>query len=323
QVALVDNSGAIIEVNESWQEQNNKAVCCRETVGYNYFSNLSETVKCDQFIGQGLKAVLANELEEYVYEYSLDQQPDTVWYRTTVARLKVGAHAGAVVMHMDISEIRKMEAERLQQQEALQRRLTQAILQGQEKERGHIAQELHDNINQILAGTRMYLSIGANKDKAVKEAVQYPLELLDKSIEEIRKLSRNMVTPMEDIPLREMIADLLAMIKEGGTEVIYSYEIEGNPLPDELKLNLYRILQELSQNMIKYAAARQVTVSIGIENNELKLSWCDNGRGFETAKKKPGIGLANMKSRVKGFGGTVKIDSVPGEGTSTLIAIPL
>src|SRR5450432_4837933 len=108
-------------------------------------------------------------------------------------------YAGAVVMHIDISELRRLEQKRLKSKMDEQKKITKAILVGQEKERNHIGQELHDNINQILAGTKIYLGIAGNKNKEVKELIKYPIELIDTSIEEIRLLCHKMVTPLKNI----------------------------------------------------------------------------------------------------------------------------
>ena len=226
-------------------------------------------------------------------------------------------------MHMDISEIRRLEAERMRQQMEQQQKITQAILQGQEKERNHIGQELHDNINQILAGTRMYLSIAGNKDKAVKESIRYPMELLDQSMEEIRLLCSNMVTPLQDIQLKQMIVELLEKLKQNSITYKLTYEVPGEMLSDELKLNIYRIIQECSQNISKYAGARHVSITIISRDKMLHIVVTDDGVGFDTAAKRNGIGISNIRSRVNSFGGNVEIVSEKGKGTSTIIAIPV
>jgi len=210
----------------------------------------------------------------------------------------------------------------LRQQREEQHKITQAILKGQEKERNHIGKELHDNINQILAGSRMYLSIAGSKNELIKENVHYPMELLDKAILEIRMLCSNMVTPMQDVRLSELIKDLLEKLRNHQLETIFNYNVPGDPLSDELKLNLYRIVQELSNNIVKYAAASIVTVDIWLEKDQLNLNVTDNGKGFNMAAKKSGIGLSNIRSRVQSFDGEIEIKSSPGKGTTTSISIP-
>lgn len=327
-IALVDQSGRIIEVNDSWRNFaiQNDFKGNHFGLGENYLTVAATATGADQQDGlnvaRGLSRVLRDEMQEFIYEYPCDAPAIDRWYRMVATPLHQKAYAGAVVMHLDISELRRLEAERMQLQLDEQKKITQAILQGQEKERNYIGREMHDNINQILAGVRIYLFVAGNHDTKVKEAIQYPIELLDQSIEEIRKLCSSMVTPLQDVQLQELISDLLRKLKANNIETVFDYSVPGDPLSDELKLNLYRIVQELSNNIVKYAGASVVKIKIWIENNKLRLLLTDNGKGFDPSSKKEGIGISNMRSRVQSFNGEIKIESSVGNGTSTRISIP-
>ncbi|RZM09005.1 MAG: PAS domain S-box protein, partial [Pedobacter sp.] len=253
-IALLDKNGDIMEVNTAWDNFcadgfKGKDFC----VGGNYVEiarkNTGRNADDGITMARGVSAVLHGQLEEFVYEYSSQDTAGEKWYRMVVTPLKKEEDTGVVIMHMDISELRMLEAERMRQQKEQQQRITKAILRGQEKERNHIGRELHDNINQILAGTRMYLSIAGSKDELVKKSIQYPLELLDESIKEIRVLCSNMVTPLQDVNLEEMIRELLYKLAKYQISFDFTYKVPGDPLSDELKLNIYRIIQELSQNI--------------------------------------------------------------------------
>ncbi|RYY48870.1 MAG: PAS domain S-box protein [Chitinophagaceae bacterium] len=328
-IALLDKNGDIMEVNKAWQQFNNVGRIGKDfSIGKNYVevARAGGVGANDDSItmARGVSAVLQGQLDEFVYEYSIQVDAKEVWYRKVVTPLKNAGHndGGAVIMHMDISELRRLEAERLRQQKVQQQTITKAILRGQEKERNHIGRELHDNINQILAGTRMYLSIAGSKDEVIKKSIQYPLELLDESIKEIRVLCSNMVTPLQDVNLEDMIRDLLIKLSKFQLKFEFEYNVPNDPLSDELKLNLYRIIQELSQNITKYAEARMVRVVIWTDDTYLNMIVTDDGKGFDVNARRNGIGLLNMQNRAKSFNGKIQIESKPGEGTKTTLAIP-
>lgn len=327
-IALVDKNGRIIEVNDSWRSFVADGFKGKDyPVGKNYISISKRSRgegKADKVnMASGLEAVLEEELDEFVYEYSSDGNSVEKWYRMIATPLQEEDYAGAVIMHMDISEIRRLESERMRNKVEEQKKISQAILRGAEKERNYIGRELHDNINQILAGTRMYLSIEGSKDAVVKESIRYPLELLDKSIEEIRLLCSNMVTPLQDVRLDDMIRELLSKMSRSNNIMSgLNYQVPDDPLSDELKINIYRIIQELSNNIVKYSAATEVTVDIWLFHKELHMTVTDNGRGFNVFEKRKGIGISNIYSRVQSFNGSVKIESAEGKGTKTMIRIP-
>ncbi|MBC7936271.1 MAG: PAS domain S-box protein [Rhizobacter sp.] len=326
-IALLNKEGVIIEVNDAWCSPEAEGFIGKNmAVGENYIDEAQnlpfENKEAGSSIAVNVSDVLEGRSDEFVNEYTYREDGEQKWYRLVVTALKQKSYAGAVMMHLVISEIRKLEAERMRQQLEQQQKITQAILQGQEKERNHIGQELHDNINQILAGTRMYLSIAGSKDEIVKESIRYPMQLLDQSMEEIRTLCKTMVTPLQDIQLKEMIQDLLAKLAQLDIEVLFEYNVPDDPLSDELKLNVYRIIQELTHNITKYAQASRVTVDIWLKEGLLHIIVMDNGKGFNSKAKRDGIGISNIRSRVSSFGGTIEIESTIGTGTTTVIRVP-
>jgi len=148
-----------------------------------------------------------------VYEYPCHSPQKERWFRMVVSPLLEKEYAGAVVMHVDISELRLLEQARLKSSMEEQKKITLAILQGQEKERNFIGKELHDNINQILAGTKLFLTSAGHKNATVKELIQYPVELLNSAIEEIRALCRNLVSPIKNIDLENLARGLLVNLQ--------------------------------------------------------------------------------------------------------------
>ena len=89
------------------------------------------------------------------------------------------------------------------------------------------------------------------------------------------------------------------------------------------KVNIYRILQEAMQNIIKHANAQQVSVDVSLQNSNLIIHIKDDGKGFQVQKKRKGIGMKNIQSRVQKLKGVLEFTSTIGEGTSVLIKIPM
>ena len=241
-----------------------------------------------------------------------------------------GKVIGTACFSKDITERKKaeenlklLEAEILEQRIQQQKKIARAIITGQEKERNYIGQELHDNINQILAGTKMFLAIAGKKSEEAKEIVKYPMELIDSSIEEIRLLCSKLVTPVKNINLEELIRDLLTKIDQNEkTKTLLIYEVPAGLLSDDLKLNIYRIIQEQINNIMKYAEAGNVNISIQAKDKTISVNVTDDGKGFEVKAKRQGIGISNMINRAETFNGKVKIKSSPGKGCKTTVTIP-
>ena len=328
-IALLDHEGVIVDVNGSWKNfaDGNGFIGNNYCIGDNYLSvsenALGEEEADGKKVATGIAAVLKNKTKDFVFEYSCNAPGIKRWFRMVATPLHEKEYAGAVVMHIDISELRRLEKERLETKLEERRKITMAILQGQEKERNHIGQELHDNINQILAGTKLYLGMAGKKDDATKELMKYPMELIDTSIEEIRLLCSKLVTPLKNINLEEMIRDILSKFQlNSNIETDFIYVVSAQSIPDDLQLNIYRIIQEQLNNILKYAAAQHVAISITADNKTINILVADDGNGFDVEKKRTGIGISNIINRVETFKGEIKIESSPGKGCRTNISIP-
>lgn len=328
-IALLDSNGVIIEVNDAWRNfaRNNGFIGSNFCVGDNYLQvsrNASGPEAEDgKRVSEGIEAVLKKHQKEFVYEYTCHAPRVKRWYRMIVNSLQEQEYAGAVVMHIDISELKKLEEERFKIKMQEQKKIAKAIIIEQERERNYIGQELHDNINQILAGTKMYLRVASNKSKEVKELIQYPMELIDTSIEGIRSLCHNMVTPLNDIDLEGLTRDLLNKLEQNvKIKTQLSCVLFNKELSDDLKLTIYRIIQELLNNVQKYAEADTVKVEIRSNKKFISIVVKDNGKGFVLDKKRKGIGISNIINRVKSFDGEIDIKSETGQGCITSIKIP-
>jgi len=236
---------------------------------------------------------------------------------------------GIIGVSNDISEqkkaeqaIKKMEMEMLNQKIQQQKKISRAIIKAQEEQRNHIGKELHDNINQILAGTKLYLNIAAKKNETVKDLVRYPIELLDNSIKEIRSLTSRHVVPLKNIDLKKLLGDLTDSLKNAGIKNSFVYNVSNDFTDDELKLNVYRIIQEVINNIIKHSRASNVSISVYETDDVVSIEIKDDGQGFNMNAIRKGIGISNMMDRTESFNGKMSIESSPGNGCKTTITLP-
>jgi len=224
----------------------------------------------------------------------------------------------------DVTGKKRMEKDLIKQKIEEQKKIARAIIKAQEKERNYIGQELHDNINQILATVKMFLGTASKKNEDIKELIKYPLELLDSSIEGIRVLSHELVTTLKDIDLQIMIRDLLNNFGQNtSVKTKFTYLESSGSFSDDLKLNIYRIIQEQLNNIMKHAAAKNVTVSVKVDNNIIMIVIADDGKGFDVSKKRKGIGISNIINRIESYNGKVEILSTPGNGCLVNIEVPV
>lgn len=224
------------------------------------------------------------------------------------------------------SEIGKLEKELVQHQLSQQKLITEVTIKAQEKERNELARELHDNINQMLATVKMYLSI-AKEDEAVREnLVMRSHTIVDHAIEEIRRLSKSLLAPsLGEVGIFEALTDLVNEMKSVSKfDVHLDFEnLTSKEIEDNIELMLYRIVQEQVNNIIKYADARHIEISLKITPQSIHLIISDDGRGFDVQKKAGGIGLKNIRSRVEFYSGQLTIKSAPGQGCTMDINIPI
>ena len=257
--------------------------------------------------------------------------PDELWSEVSFYPLRNGdAIIGTACFSRDVTQhtkseraFRAMEQEILNQKVQEQKKITRAILNAQEKERNHIGQELHDNISQILASSKLFLSSAARDNEELKDLIKYPMELIESSIQEIRLLSSRHVTPLKNVDLHELVQSLLDGLGENTLiSTAFKYNVDDRELNDDLKLNIYRIIQEQINNIVKHASPQKIDISVQAEHNALHIEVKDDGKGFDVNMKRKGIGLSNMMNRIESFNGQMIIESSIGEGCLVQIDIP-
>jgi signal transduction histidine kinase len=182
------------------------------------------------------------------------------------------------------------------------------IIEAEENSRSQIGMELHDNVNQILVALLVYLQRIETADGKSKELLSVSKDILGQAIEEIRKLSASLVPPILSFNnLKESIESLCRGYELVHTDIELNIDINEDAIPQGLKTNIYRILQEQFSNITKYANASKINITLVQHPGYLELEIADNGKGFNLKAAKSGIGLTNITYRAKAYGGKISI----------------
>jgi PAS domain S-box-containing protein len=217
----------------------------------------------------------------------------------------------------DVTDKVRLENSLKEERKMRQQQITDAVITGQEKERVEIGQELHDNINQILATSKLYLELALKNPKKQAELILESKVLTERAMTEIRKLSYSLLPPsLNEIGLLEALNDMIETVESAKLLKIEPLwkEFDETVLSKKLKLTFFRIIQEQLNNIIKHAHANTAQISIVAKGGYIYLEIQDDGIGFDPAKRKTGVGLKNIISRSEVNNGTVNIKSKPGEG---------
>lgn len=198
------------------------------------------------------------------------------------------------------------------------------IMEAQEESRSEIARELHDNINQLLAAAILHFNILkplTEKDQQIKNT---SIEIIGSAIDEIRKLSAALVTPtLNNISLKESIEYLSKSLEISGVIPVIRIRIRENMMQEGFKVNIYRIVQEQLNNIMKYSEATKVQIELLQKGNLVTLQVTDNGKGFDKKEKSSGIGFKNISYRTELYNGRMSVESVIGAGCTLSVELPL
>lgn len=226
----------------------------------------------------------------------------------------------------DITERRKMQQVLDEEKEKRQQMITAAVIAAQEKERGQVGRELHDNVNQVLTTVKLYTELCGDGVGDTKEMLNKSIKFLQQSIDEIRSLSKRLSAPtLGNIRLKDSVKELLDTISATNKIAIHVNDsaIGSLEIKQEIHLAIYRIIQEQLTNILKYAEAQNVDVNFNVSNRTLILQIKDDGKGFDPAQKRNGVGITNMITRAQSQKGKLKITSAPGTGCEVKVSFPL
>ncbi len=232
---------------------------------------------------------------------------------------KTGLFIGLAILFLFAYIILFRKQKNLKTKKQLQEKFSQELLISQEKERKRISSDLHDSIGQRLL---------ILKNKLLKDKDKEGKEMVEETIEEVRAISRNLYPfQLQELGITKAILQNISQIDEN-TSVFISSEIDDidNLLTKEKEVNLYRIIQESLNNIIKHANAKAGKISIKKTKEFIYINIKDNGVGFDFQKnlyKQSSIGLKTLLERTKYLNGQVTVYSKKGEGTQLDFKIPI
>lgn len=259
---------------------------------------------------------------------------NTVLYDTTIEPLHnaQGQVIGLTVAGLDITEKRRLETQ--QMENAMHREVQRRLAQHREMERLQIARDLHDGPLQdvIAANFGLVEVIGMTEGHECQARLQWVQETLQKNIRELRTFCNELRPPaLAPFGLERAIQSYMQTFRERnpGIKVRLNLERDGKLLAEDRRMTLYRIFQELLNNVSKHSQATEVSVCLRVNEQEITLVVEDNGVGFivpgnwvEMAKKGH-LGLIGMGERVDLVNGRLVIESSPGNGTRVMVTAPV
>jgi len=236
--------------------------------------------------------------------------------------------AQLTVAHEELKATEKIRIDKRLDEERIKKleEITEAVIEVQERERTYLAAELHDNINQILATSRLYIDTAIQNESVRLNLITESKEFIRNAMEEIRALCKSLLPPaLSHTSLIDALDDFIQNIKQvDQVQIITEWEnIDESQMCDKMKLTIFRIVQEQFNNIFKHARAKTIIVRLVQQNDGLQLNIKDDGIGFNTSQKRNGVGLQNIISRASLLKGEVMVNSRIGAGCELSVAFQM
>ncbi|RYY59503.1 MAG: hypothetical protein EOO05_13050 [Chitinophagaceae bacterium] len=219
---------------------------------------------------------------------------------------------------------RNHEEEKLVMKQEFDTQILHAQIEVQEATFATLGGELHDNIGQLLSTTKMLLGLTERTLSPVPDTLLTATTTLGKAIHELRALSKSMTR--EWLEQFDFVDNLRTETQRLNTDDRLRVELTclpRIPMTADKQILLFRIVQEAIQNVIKHSGANHLVMDVTQDGDRLHVSLTDNGSGFAETGNRNGIGLLNMKQRVRLLGGEIEWQSPPAGGTRVFINLPL
>ena len=203
--------------------------------------------------------------------------------------------------------------------------MTRRLIEAQEQERSRIGRELHDDINQRLALLAIELEQLKDNPVDVSNSLQQLLEKTNALSHDVQALSHELHSSR--LEYLGVVSGMKSLCREFSErqkmEVDFRSDVS-SPLPFEIGLSLFRVLQEALKNAVKHSGVKRVEVQVVEQSNEVHLLVRDSGNGFdiEAARQGSGLGLTSMQERVRLVNGTIAFESKPMAGTTIHVRVP-
>lgn len=279
-------------------------------------------------------AQLRVQYETQKKDTQIKLQKAEIQRKSTLNYILIGGAAAlliiALLSYRNYRHKRKLQQQRIVELETeKQLAATEAVLKGEEKERTRLAKDLHDGLGGMLSGIKYSLNtmkgnLIMTPDNA--QAFERSMDMLDSSIKEMRRVAHNMMPEaLVKFGLDTALKDLCSDTQQSGAlEVRYqSISMENANVDQTTAITIYRIIQELINNVMKHAGARTAIVQVSKTNGAINITVEDDGKGFDSSMldKSRGIGWSNIQSRVEFLKGKLDVQSAPGKGTSVHIEL--
>jgi PAS domain S-box-containing protein len=225
----------------------------------------------------------------------------------------------------DITANTLLENKLVQERLTSQKEITEAVLTAQENERTTIGKELHDNLNQILGATKMYIEVAKREKRNRQMYLEKSCDLIVHVISEIRKISKNLIIPRMHFvgmfdSIRMLINDLMLIHP---LEIDFSVEgLQEDNFDEKRQINIFRIVQEQLNNILKHAKATHAKINLTKQGDKIMLMISDNGKGWDMSEERKGVGIRNIMSRAELCNGNAEILSKPDEGFQLKVILP-
>lgn len=224
-----------------------------------------------------------------------------------------------LVVSVDVTEQRKAEEVAIK-----------AVVEGEERERHRIANELHDGLGQYLSAANMHLNTVysdlENMDESNDRSFTRGLQMLEHAISETRSISHNLLPKaIQDYGLKLAVESLINELKSTQNFKFHLFQkYDDSFIPGNIQINVFRIIQEAVNNSIKHSGCSTININLVFSEDEFLCTIEDNGSGFDPDNiENEGLGLQSMKTRVAAMSGNIDIDTKQNSGTLITAIIPL
>ncbi|MFK5972704.1 MAG: tetratricopeptide repeat protein [Flavobacteriaceae bacterium] len=299
-----------------------------------YYIRLNDSLQQDERQARNKFTRIRFETDEFIAENVVLSRQKKIW-----AAIAIGLLLLTAAIYIILDQRAKNQKLRFQQQQQanneeifnLMLSQKQKVEEGKQMEQKRISEELHDGVLGKMLGVRMLLT-GLNKKKDENAISQRAsaISVLKEVEGEVRSISHELSHAAYQ-EIHHFIRSIQDLVKTLGHSAKIDYKftytdiMDWDSLSGDIKINLYRLIQESLQNAIKHAACKNIIINFDVidSTSTLKVLVKDDGEGFKRKKEKKGIGMRNIASRIEKLNGSWTIDSEIGVGTSVTFNIPI
>lgn len=268
-------------------------------------------------------------LKESAKNERLDAENAEAELAVTRRNIWIGITGGLVLVVFFLSLI-IIQRNRRKSQEVSHRQILEerekglkALIDATEIERKRIARDLHDGVGQQLSALKM--GFQQINEQVGDEKIRHLKSLIDDAASDVRSISHQMMPKvLEEFGLSAALEDLFAKsFGNGRIDLRYENKIGDLRFRPDVEIALYRIIQELINNILKHASASRVDVNVYSVMNQVNVLVQDNGSGFDIQQKQNGHGMSNIRTRIEAVGGVIIFESTIGSGSSAILHLPV